>query len=324
MQFWSYNKKIFTGAKKQYADPMLDVASWTKELEPYQEGAREKTKVQCPCDIPFDFLIPDHIYIFKQSSHRYPAQYWAEIIAFRLGCLMKVPVPPAFVAIDSGRKIAGALIEWFHHYPNHSQEEYIPGGELFRQLNPNYDVKGEQHNLEDLICIMEKKIASENWQTYWAQVFCFDAVIGNTDRHQDNWGLVINNGSYFLAPAFDNGTSLGHELIEERLPKTKKVLEAYILRNKANHHIRQIRGTEEKFHHFKLLEHLIQKYPAMRDSMASCVDFSMDIFCNEIDQLHEISNKLEVSYAKLTKERTSFIVELIHWRQQKIQEILKR
>ena len=42
-----------------------------------------------------------------------------------------------------------------------------------------------------------------------------DALIGNGDRHHDNWGVIVTseNGKFVfhLAPAFDNASSLGRE-----------------------------------------------------------------------------------------------------------------
>lgn len=42
----------------------------------------------------------------------------------------------------------------------------------------------------------------------------FDALVGNTDRHAENWGVVIDytnryDPTYSLAPAFDHASSLG-------------------------------------------------------------------------------------------------------------------
>jgi hypothetical protein len=30
-----------------------------------------------------------------------------------------------------------------------------------------------------------------NWQQWWVDALLFDALIGNTDRHQDNWGVTV-------------------------------------------------------------------------------------------------------------------------------------
>ena len=51
-----------------------------------------------------------------------------------------------------------------------------------------------------------------------------DALVGNTDRHHDNWMLlyVVQGGNLRLrvAPSFDHASSLGHELTDERRQRT--------------------------------------------------------------------------------------------------------
>jgi hypothetical protein len=324
MNFVAYNSPELLAAKRT-ACQIIDVTSWAEEIEPHQEGARDKNKVTCPGDSPFPFLIGGHTYLFKQSNKRYPTQFWVEVIAFRLGCLMGVPVPPAFISIDTGRKLAGALIEWFYNYPQGAFEEYMGGEKLFLEINPHFDRgKGVQHNVNDLIDIIHKKERlAESFQEHWAQVFCFDAIIGNTDRHQDNWGLVSSGDHYDFSPAFDNGTSMGHEIVEEKLFKKPADFEKYILRKRATHHIRWEKIDKTKLGHFELLKKIIEKYPNMANYMVSCANFSLKSFEDDLLSLQEISNQLPEPYAKLTRERADFIFQLIKLRQSKVLEILR-
>ena len=56
----------------------------------------------------------------------------------------------------------------------------------------------------------------------------FDALVGNTDRHHENWGIIskltFTENSMgltvdlvkLLAPTFDHGSSLGRELLQDR------------------------------------------------------------------------------------------------------------
>ncbi|NEP46454.1 MAG: hypothetical protein F6K35_47560 [Okeania sp. SIO2H7] len=42
-----------------------------------------------------------------------------------------------------------------------------------------------------------------------------DAWIGNTDRHHENWGFIVNK-TVNLAPTFDHASSLGRELQDNK------------------------------------------------------------------------------------------------------------
>lgn len=46
----------------------------------------------------------------------------------------------------------------------------------------------------------------------------FDVFIGNTDRHHENWGVIIHGEppSFYLTPAFDHASSLGRNETEEK------------------------------------------------------------------------------------------------------------
>jgi len=62
------------------------------------------------------------------------------------------------------------------------------------------------------------------WRQWWGRTLAFDSLIGNTDRHSQNWGFLVDRSeparpSYTLAPPFDNGTSLGFIVRENDLRK---------------------------------------------------------------------------------------------------------
>ena len=63
-----------------------------------------------------------------------------------------------------------------------------------------------------------------------------DAVVGNQDRHHENWGLIISTGSVTLSPTFDHASSLGRNETDEnrveRLSTKDKghSMEAYVER----------------------------------------------------------------------------------------------
>ena len=53
-----------------------------------------------------------------------------------------------------------------------------------------------------------------------ATYLVLDALIGNTDRHHENWGLLRyrpdDNWTGSVAPSFDHASSLGRELLDDR------------------------------------------------------------------------------------------------------------
>lgn len=49
---------------------------------------------------------------------------------------------------------------------------------------------------------------------FW-RMYIVDALIGNFDRHGANWGFLKENGRYYAAPIFDNGSCLFPRLIDD-------------------------------------------------------------------------------------------------------------
>jgi hypothetical protein len=82
--------------------------------------------VQCPDPAPQPFLIPGHAYLFKVAHGWRTQQLWSEFIAYRIGALAGVEVPPCYLATNSKTGEVGALIEFFFGYPGLLKIKYTP------------------------------------------------------------------------------------------------------------------------------------------------------------------------------------------------------
>lgn len=267
---------------EQEPDQVIDIAGWDihQDYEVFPVGARDKSLRVCPNPAPFDFCLPKHSYLFKEAIRsakdpgqpRYPDQYWAEVIAFRIGRLMGLTLPPVFVAIDSSRNEPGTVNEWFMGYPETEDERYSPGGDYMQRLIPGYDRhKGQEHNLTTIItlsrALARSGLLTHDWQVYWGLCLCFDALIGNTDRHQENWGLIWTEDGPMarFTPYFDNGTSLGHELQPqkmERMMRDPNELEGYLRRGE--HQMRWARGDRRRLPLIEGVIRYCEHYPGIR------------------------------------------------------------
>jgi hypothetical protein len=312
----------------QEFNQIIDISGWDldEDYGVYPEGARDKTLYRCPVDTPHSFLLPGHRYLFKRSIERHPHQFWMEVIAYGLGKVAKVRVPRAIVAYSARTNQVGALIEWF--YQVGGKTLYVPGGNYMQRLIPGYDrKKGRQHNFSIIARFgkalsRNKHVSFSSWICEWAKVVVFDALIGNTDRHQDNWGIlwtVSTEGfpSAELAPAFDNGTSLGYEILETNLFKfnDNAYLERYAKRGR--HHMRWELSDSEQQTLFDFVGRFAAEFEEARPIMLECLTFEP----RQIEEVLDLLSQLQISPG-LSIDRCKFLYRLIEFRRSKLLAIL--
>lgn len=317
-------------ATNQRPDEVVDIADWPfhEDYEVFPIGARDKTLRVCPAPSPYPFCLPGHKYLFKESmksvrnpqQFRHPEQYWSEVIAFKIGRLMKVPVPPVFVAVNSETGTPGALIEWFVGYDPSARERFTPGGDHMQASIEGYDRdRGAQHNLLTILTLC-RALGVQDWQEYWALCLCFDALIGNTDRHQENWGLIWGSGEgeVRIAPFFDNGTSLGHELQHAKFVNLKKDinrLKAYV--NRGKHHMKWHQSDAQRLRLMSGVIRYCRKYPRM----ISLLQHRLSWGATDLDEMLGALTAFDIEWP-LTSERAAFIYQLTEYRRRLLLDLL--
>lgn len=89
-------------------------------------------------------------------------------------------------------------------------------------LSANPDKKIETE-LKDIMEVIEenKMINTEETKKKFWEMFIIDALIGNTDRHNGNWGFLLNKntGKVEFSPIYDCGSCLTPMLEDEELVK---------------------------------------------------------------------------------------------------------
>lgn len=295
---------------------IFDVADWESDPEfgVFPQGARAKDAVFSPIQPPEIVLVPGKRYLFKRSKRSYPDQFWGEVIAYRIGCLLGVNVSPVFVAWNSGTGHCAALIEWFY---NENIESFVMAGDFLQMMHKGFDRKlGTQHNFMDNLRLLRmlsiRRILIEPyWRQWWIDALLFDALIGNTDRHQDNWGFIFKRSEQSnvcrLAPLFDNGTSLGHERFTDRVNLwTQTDFDRYIVKGK--HHLKWSMDDPVQGH-FDLLQCAVDEWPDTLDAVRAKLNFPSEALSEVIGDLPELAAAIPLS-----KERYAFILRLLNER----------
>ena len=89
-------------------------------------------------------------------------------------------------------------------------------------LSTNPDKKIETE-INDIIEVIEesKMISKEETKEKFWDMFIIDSLIGNTDRHNGNWGFLLNKntGNAEFSPIYDCGSCLNPMLEDEKIMK---------------------------------------------------------------------------------------------------------
>lgn len=306
---------------------VIDVSSWTLDeiYGSYPEGAREKRAIFPPtASLVPDFILPTRRYLYKRSHKYYPDQFWAEVVAYRVGRLLGVEVPPAYAACNSAEGHCGALIEWFYE---DGKASFVAGGQYMQRMMPEFDRrKGELHNLQAVRSLGRffSRIGglTHDWTVWWHEAALFDALIGNSDRHQDNWGILIRKrkgiAQYALSPLFDNGTSLGHELLTTKVATWADDRYDFYIR-RGRHHLRWSREDEKSCQHLDMLCRMQDEaggsIPGLRQKLEN---FDIGILEAELSKLCQMEMLMP-----MTVDRKNLYIRLIALRRKRILEALK-
>jgi hypothetical protein len=141
---------------------------------------------------------------------------WAEKVACELCSLLELPHAHYELADLGGKScvISPSMIE--------EGARLVLGNELINRVTRQYDGTATYHQREHTVSRVLASLATftapnyaDTWKTFSGYLM-LDAWIGNTDRHHENWGLIIDKDQKIrLAPTFDHASSLGRELTDQ-------------------------------------------------------------------------------------------------------------
>lgn len=313
---------------------LIDISQWPSGNQRFVPiGKRIKKVVLHP--ETFD------LYYFKEPKEKYPWEFWNEIIAYEVGTKLGFNVLKYEPAILDG--IGGCLSKSMTEDFN---QELIHGQQVLLRIYPEFETKkGTDHTFQ-LVESFFKSLSEEEHKLIindFIEMLVFDAIIGNRDRHQQNWAIIreikvqTRTGKYFslkkqtnlpiitrtvrFSPLFDNGNCLAYNIIEEKLHNfidDEEKLEKYLFGEKAVSHLKWYGAPMP---HIELLGHISKIYPEVVLKCIKRVDnlFNENII-NDIvlnidngtifaDDIYSLSSKRKKLISKLITTRTKRLLQ---------------
>lgn len=165
--------------------------------------------------------------------------------------------------------------------------------------------------LSDIIKTLEEQTAIDpqtlsDW--FW-DMFIVDALIGNWDRHNGNWGFLYNSSTdeIFLAPVYDCGSCLFPQADEEIMQRT--------LNNPAEREMRiferplsGIKINGQKIQYFKFISSL-ENHDCSKALKRILPKIDMEKINMIIDEISFISDLQKDFYKTMLKERKERILD---------------
>ena len=239
-------------------------------------------------------------WLFKEARAN-TGEDWAEKVASEIAQLLGLPTHHTELAIWEGKR--GCAVKSFL---GSDQAVLVHGNELLGGLIVGYDKEKERgqadHTFDNIVRVIEGLFRADKARrlvaSYMVGYLVFDALVGNTDRHHQNWGVLLERKQVAdrpvgfvlqLAPTFDHASSLGRELTDEARERhlLEGTMERYIL--KARGGIFADATAKHAMSPMALARMLAQRYPDFFRPWQARVSNLSDQTCHDL--VHRIPDE---------------------------------
>ncbi|MCQ2127660.1 MAG: hypothetical protein MJZ06_09550 [Bacteroidaceae bacterium] len=309
-----------------------DISQWEEHQYYGTGGTRDKSVVENPEN--------GYLYYFKTSLKKkvidYKYEFWSEVIASEIGDTLGLDILHYDVAWKDDRLgcLSKSMID-------SQKEELQEGYKWLTGFDAKYDINDKDaYTFQIIERLLTTRFKQEGFIKDLIEIIVFDSIIGNGDRHQENWSIIVTNKLvdkstifrkrkpisetlYSFAPIYDSGSSMGRELTDEQVSQMLRdnaQLEAYVKRGQSEIHWAGERGKQK---HLDLISK-ISSY-GYKDTVLEIINSMRAKY--DIDTIAGIINNIddclpvEHSLLKIPQTRKEFLIKLVSLRFNKLFEL---
>jgi HipA-like C-terminal domain len=248
---------------------------------------------------------------------------WGEKLGAEIASAIRIPAARVELAECQGRRGSSSK-----RFLSSERESLVHGNEVLAGMIIGYDrnkrLHQQDHTLDNIVLAFQKFLGRHHELgtgilQQLAEYFVLDALIGNTDRHHENWGIVFNvegttaSASLKAAPSFDHASSLGREL-----PDTKRLqileqgrIDSYVRGGRGGIYIRN--SDKKGANPLELVQYALQKYPELfRQALVKVAGAEVEMLCSLVDA---------VPSSRMTAAGRQFAKEFLRCTHQKLRQL---
>lgn len=191
--------------------------------------------------------------MFKYEKENYNwSEACSEKMAYEIAKILNYKCAKIELAYDDEKNLG--VLNYYFTKDNSLHNDFVAYlNNNQKDRNCFYTIKNIKYILDNL----DKKLFKD-----FIKIMVFDALIGEQDRHEENWGITETNGKYSISPLYDNGASLLKKFQNDNTFKKYynhiKDFDKYIKRS-GTYIYKE--NSNEKYKHFELIEYLLCNYP---------------------------------------------------------------
>ena len=215
----------------------FDVSDWLVTSVSSTKGTRDKLVLVKPNTEDTYFLK----FPMVRENRDYTPENWSEVLAYEIGNALGFDVLRYDLAVYHGR--VGCISK--NMITPSNNESLIEGHSILSRFDSTYDPADKTTYNKYTFEFVQKALTAFDAKFFvkdFIRTLIFDAIIGNSDRHQSNWGLIQSielvekkglklpfgkakddglqvtiNIKRKAAPIYDSGCCLGREFGEEQI-----------------------------------------------------------------------------------------------------------